>query len=35
MKRFLSFGDGVQSSTLALMITRGELPPIDDGICGL
>lgn len=32
MKRFLSLGAGVQSSTLALMIARGELPPIDAAI---
>ena len=32
MKRILSLGAGVQSSTLALMIARGELPPIDAAI---
>ena len=32
MKRFLSLGAGVQSSTLALMIAHGELPPIDAAI---
>lgn len=32
MKRFLSLGAGVQSSTLALMISHGELPPIDGAI---
>lgn len=30
--RFLSLGAGVQSSTLALMIARGELPPVDAAI---
>ena len=30
--RILSLGAGVQSSTLALMIEHGELPPIDAGI---
>jgi len=32
MRRFLSLGAGVQSSTLALMIAHGELPPIDAAI---
>lgn len=32
MKRFLSLGAGVQSSTLALIIARGELEPIDAAI---
>lgn len=32
MKRFLSLGAGVQSSTLALMIARGELPMVDAAI---
>lgn len=32
MKRFLSLGAGVQSSTLALMIAHGELPPVDAAI---
>jgi hypothetical protein len=32
MKRFLSLGAGVQSSTLALMIAHGELEPIDAAI---
>lgn len=32
MKRFLSLGAGVQSSTVALMIAHGELPPIDAAI---
>ena len=30
--RILSLGAGVQSSTLALMIARGQLPPIDGAI---
>jgi hypothetical protein len=30
--RILSLGAGVQSSTLALMIAKGEIPPIDAGI---
>lgn len=32
MMRFLSLGAGVQSSTLALMIALGELPPVDAAI---
>jgi hypothetical protein len=32
MKRFLSLGAGVQSSTLALMIAHGELEPVDAAI---
>ena len=32
MKRILSLGAGVQSSTLALMIAHGELPPIDAAV---
>lgn len=32
MKRFLSLGAGVQSSTLALMIAHGELPPVDAAV---
>lgn len=32
MIRVLSLGAGVQSSTLALMIARGELPPVDCAI---
>lgn len=32
MKRFLSLGAGVQSSTLALMIAHGELDPVDAAI---
>ena len=32
MKRFLSLGAGVQSSTLALMIAHGEVPMVDAGI---
>lgn len=32
MKRFLSLGAGVQSSTLALMIEAGEVPPVDYAI---
>lgn len=32
MIRVLSLGAGVQSSTLALMIARGELPPVDAAI---
>jgi len=32
LKRFLSLGAGVQSSTLALMIAHGELPPVDAAI---
>ena len=32
MKRFLSLGAGVQSSTLALMIANGELEPVDSAI---
>lgn len=32
MKTFLSLGAGVQSSTLALMIAHGELPPINAAI---
>lgn len=30
--RVLSLGAGVQSSTLALMIEHGELPPIDAAV---
>lgn len=32
MKRFLSLGAGVQSSTIALMIAHGEIEPIDCAI---
>ena len=32
MKRFLSLGAGVQSSTLALMIAHGELEPVEAAI---
>jgi hypothetical protein len=32
IKRFLSLGAGVQSSTLALMIAHGELEPVDAAI---
>ena len=32
MKRFLSLGAGVQSSTMALMVAKGELPPVDVAI---
>jgi hypothetical protein len=32
LKRFLSLGAGVQSSTLALMIAHGELDPVDAAI---
>lgn len=32
MKRFLSLGAGVQSSTLALMIAHGEIEPVDAAI---
>jgi len=32
LKRFLSLGAGVQSSTLALMIAHGELEPVDAAI---
>lgn len=32
MKRFLSLGAGVQSSTLALMIANGELEPVEAAI---
>jgi len=32
VKRFLSLGAGVQSSTLALMIAHGELDPVDAAI---
>lgn len=32
MKRFLSLGAGVQSSTLALMIAHGEVPMVDAAI---
>lgn len=32
MKRYLSLGAGVQSSTLAMMIATGELPPIEAAI---
>ena len=32
MKRFLSLGAGVQSSTVALMVAVGELPPVDAAI---
>lgn len=32
MKRFLSLGAGVQSSTIALMIAKGEIEPIDAAI---
>lgn len=32
MKRFLSLGAGVQSSTLALMIAHGEIEPVDSAI---
>ena len=32
MKRFLSLGAGVQSSTLALMIAKGEVPMVDAAI---
>lgn len=32
MKRFLSLGAGVQSSTLALMIAHGEVEPVDAAI---
>jgi hypothetical protein len=32
MKRFLNLGAGVQSSTLALMIERGEVEPVDAAI---
>lgn len=32
MIRVLSLGAGVQSSTLALMVARGELPPVDCAI---
>lgn len=32
MKRFLSLGAGVQSSTLALLIAKGEVEPIDCAI---
>ena len=32
MKKFLSLGAGVQSSTLALMIAHGELEPVDAAI---
>ena len=31
-KRFLSLGAGVQSSALALMITKGEIPAVEAGI---
>ena len=31
-KRFLSLGVGVQSSALALMITKGEIPAVEAGI---
>lgn len=30
--RILSLGAGVQSSTLALMIEKGELPPVDGAV---
>ena len=30
--RILSLGAGVQSSTLALMIEKGEIPMVDAGI---
>lgn len=32
MKRFLSLGAGVQSSTLALMMAKGEVEPVDAAI---
>ena len=32
MKRFLSLGAGVQSSTLALMVAHGEVEPVDAAI---
>lgn len=32
MKRILSLGAGVQSSTMALMVKHGELPPVDAAI---
>jgi 3'-phosphoadenosine 5'-phosphosulfate sulfotransferase (PAPS reductase)/FAD synthetase len=32
MKRFLSLGAGVQSSTVALMIAHGELEPVEAAI---
>ena len=32
MKRYLSLGAGVQSSTLALMIAKGEIPMVDGAI---
>jgi 3'-phosphoadenosine 5'-phosphosulfate sulfotransferase (PAPS reductase)/FAD synthetase len=32
MKRFLSLGAGVQSSTLALMIAHGEIEPVEAAI---
>lgn len=32
MQRFLSLGAGVQSSTVALMIARGEIEPVDAAI---
>ena len=32
MKRFLSLGAGVQSSTMALMIAHGEIEPVDAAI---
>lgn len=32
MKRILSLGAGVQSSTLALMIGKGEIPPVDAAV---
>jgi hypothetical protein len=32
--RFLSLGAGVQSSTLALLIAKGEIPPVDAAIFG-
>jgi 3'-phosphoadenosine 5'-phosphosulfate sulfotransferase (PAPS reductase)/FAD synthetase len=32
MKRFLSLGAGVQSSTLALMIAHGEIEPVEEAI---
>lgn len=32
MKRYLSLGAGVQSSTLALMIARGEIEPVEAAI---